>query len=39
MKRPSLKNYSCFEADIGVDFTNMPTYELQNFYSEDFVYI
>ena len=44
-KRASLKNYSCFEADLWEDFTRLrltfflPTYKRNNFYFEDFVYI
>ena len=44
-KRASLKNYSCFETDFWEDFTRLrltfflPTYQRNNFYIEDFVYI
>ena len=40
-----LKNYSCFETDFWEDFTRLiltfflPTYQRNNFYIEDFVYI
>ena len=45
VKRSSLKNYSCFETDFWEDFTRwrltffLPTYQRNNFYIEDFVYI
>ena len=44
-KRASLKNYSCFETDFWEDFIRLrltfflPTYQRNNFYIEDFVYI
>ena len=45
-KRASgLKNYSCFETDFWEDFSRLrltfflPTYQRNNFYIEDFVYI
>ena len=44
-KRASLKNCSCFETDFWEDSTRyrltffLPTYQRNNFYIEDFVYI
>ena len=44
-KLASLKNYSCFETDFWEDFTRLRlsfflhTYQRNNFYIEDFVYI